>query len=97
MEAVLNDDLNDNKPDSKDGITETSQTVPSPDPSKEDDDKPSSVDSNDGEENADDSHNKSSIQIDEDFSIFIQSLVNTQNQLESCLKKYPTPNLYWKI
>ena len=71
----------------------TVKTVPSPDPSKEDDDKPSSVDSND-EENADDSHNKSSIQVDRDFSIFVQSLVNTQNQLESCLKNIPTPNLY---
>ena len=40
---------------------------------------------NDGEENADDYHNKSSIQVDEDFSIFIKSLVNTKNQLESRL------------
>ena len=81
MEAVLSDNLNDNKPDSKDGITETSQTVPFPDLSNEDDGKPSSVDSNDVVRNADDYHNNSSIQGDEDFLTYIQSLVNTQNQL----------------
>ena len=73
--------------DSKDGILETSQTVPSLDPSNEDDDKSSSGDFNDAEENADDNYKKSSIQIDEDFSIFIQSLVNTQNQFDQVLFK----------
>ena len=96
MEVVLNDDLNDSKPDSKDENTETSETDSHPTISAKLMINLSRSTSSTLQmmlmKNA---NYYSSIQADEDFSISMQSLVNTQKQLESCFKKsILTPNIY---